>query len=193
MKTSVDAFAGVFGPHLAASRRWQAFMYIVGKLLGLQREIHLLETGCLRRLGNWEGDGQSTLVWNWFVETVGGSATSVDLNLEACSLAQQVCPLVEVHHGDSLQFLSSNRMLLTKLDLVFLDSMDYFPPHAHSELHHAAELALAYHHLKPGCLIAVDDCLGTEVGKHVFVKLFFDRLGQPPVFEGYITVWEKRS
>ncbi len=42
---------------------------------------------------NWNGDGQSTQVWNWIIERTGGSLISFDINPGAVAYAKSVAPL----------------------------------------------------------------------------------------------------
>lgn len=183
-------FIQTFHKHLNESQRWEPFKFIAHNLLLRDRPIYIAETGCIREKGNWMGDGQSTLLWDWLLEKKDGAGICVDISDDACSLA---CDLTEVMVpicSNSINVLAEHR-IVEKLDLLFLDSFDYQPPYALSELHHAAELGAAWHRLPSGCLIAVDDCHGTHEGKHTIVKAFFDRMGIPARFVGYITVWEK--
>jgi hypothetical protein len=77
-----------------------------------------------------------------------------------------------------------------KIDLLYLDSYDLTDT-IDSPLHHLAELASIYAALPSGCLIAIDDCIDEQHGKHRFVRDFLSRLGVEPVLRSYVTVWCK--
>jgi len=55
------------------------------------------------------------------------------------------------------------------LDFLYLDSYDLTET-IDSPTHHLAELASVYPRLPSGCLIAVDDCVSEQHGKHRFVR-----------------------
>lgn len=178
-----------FAPHLYNTARWDAFNLIAHDLFSRKKPVVIIETGCVRKEDNWAGDGQSTRVLSDIANSMLGTLISIDKDPDACALATRLCPSARVRCEDSIVGLSTG--FVEKCDLLFLDSYDYQPPYALSELHHAGELAVAYERLPSGCLIAVDDCHGEWVGKHVMVKVFMQRMGIEPEIEGYITVWRK--
>jgi hypothetical protein len=153
----------------------------------------IIETGTLRILDNYEGDGQSTALWNWFLSKVDGDwqADSVDINPEAVEISAKACPLVQVHQSDSLAYLSSQDDL-SDLRLLYLDSFDWHPDIAmDSAFHHMAELATVWAKLPEGCMIVVDDRHGPMAGKHFMVEYFMEKLGKIPVFQQYQIAWIK--
>lgn len=184
-------FVNQFDPVLKKSVRWPSFLRIALELFSLNRPVFIGETGSLRLLGNWHGDGQSTFLWDFIAKATLGHAFSVDSNIGAFELVKSHCPHVTPFCDDSIQLLASLDGVIESFDLLYLDSMDYNNQTALSELHHAGELAVCYPKLKSGCLIAVDDCHEPDRGKHVLIKTFFDRFGIPPLIEGYVTVWRK--
>jgi hypothetical protein len=153
----------------------------------------IIETGTLRIAGNYEGDGQSTAIWNWYLSKAGEtwSADSVDISPEAVGVSREVCPLVRVHESDSLKFLSSQDDL-SDLRLLYLDSFDWHPDIAlDSAFHHMAELATVWAKLPEGCMIVVDDRHGPMAGKHFMVEFFMEKLNREPVFKQYQIGWIK--
>jgi hypothetical protein len=187
----MNDFQREFSPRLGCTRRWEAFQVLARALLEKGGPVYIGETGTVRTLDNWVGDGQSTRIWDWIVSRVGGEAFSVDLDPNCTRLALSLCPRVAAFTDDSIRFLANNHSRLKTLDLLFLDSCDFHPrPHL-SELHHVGELAAAYPYLASGCLIAVDDCHRPDLGKHTLIKVFFDRVQVMPVHSGYITIWKK--
>lgn len=186
---SLQAWRAEFSEKLKG-RRLEGFEYIAQRLSGLANP-RILEVGCVRSENAWEADGQSTQIWNWMVCDNLGSATSVDIDEVSVRLAERLCPHVRVICHDGSRFLqhfqSKNR-----LDLVFLDGMDFTGPHAlKAWIQHAQFLDAVWDDLKPGALLAIDDCVDDGCGKHIFVKEFLSRSGIHPKVSSYIHVWEK--
>lgn len=191
--TFYEEFEAEFKSKLGHTRRWEAMSFIAKELLTTERP-YILETGCLRQPDNWEGDGQSTRVWNWIIQRAEGTLWSVDIKDENCAVAEHYCGnFAYVTTMDSIKYLRTNQCeSLDLLNLLYLDSFDYSPGRYHlAELHHIGELACVYDKLPSGCLIAVDDCHSDTFGKHVLVKAFFDRINNPPILKSYITIWRK--
>lgn len=168
--------------------RWPCFRAIVAHLLHKQRPVRIVETGTARQKDNWAGDGQSTLIWDWVVGHTGGSGVSIDCDAEACEIARSQVKHMQVVNADSLMFL--RQMILTPIDLLYLDSYDYESGNAAS-LHHAGELACVWDSLPAGCIVAVDDCIAPHRGKHVLVKWFMESTARAPFVDGYISAWVK--
>lgn len=187
---SLETFTESFNGHLGSTSRWWSFLYIAKALYSLKRPVAILETGCARLEGNWAGDGQSTLLWDFIVGDTGGRATSIDINAKSCSVAASLAKRVEIKNSDSISWLASNGASCAELDLLYLDSFDY-DGSPFAALHHCGELAAVYRYLKSGCMIAVDDCHADNAGKHVYVAGFFADLGVAPKCVGYVTVWCK--
>lgn len=171
-------------------KRRKGFEFMIANLQQCTQPV-IVETGCARIESNYEGDGQSTLIFDAVAEELDGTVFSADINPEAVALAQsQVGPRTTVHCGDSVTWLTRLR---TKADLLYLDSFDFeFLNPWPSSAHHMQELAAAMHMLKPGSLVAVDDNFRTPtgvVGKGMVVGQFFERIGVPMVFDGYQRIW----
>jgi len=169
----------------------------------------IVETGCARVADNWRGDGQSTILFDRFVNHWDGSVLSVDIDAQACdALRGRVSGKVSVACLDSVVFL---RELLRhdqlRIDLLYLDSydLDWRNPHP-SALHHLHELCAIMPLLRSGCLVVVDDAprnlamapfKGKKTivrdhgvaGKGTYVAEFFARLGCSPAVEGYQHGW----
>lgn len=187
--TLLSQFEETFKPLLGDSARWEAFHFLAKELFSLNRSVCIVETGTLRQPGNWTGDGCSTAIWEWFMTHVGGAAISIDNDPAACSTAQRVCPHVRVINQDSVIAL---RNYLPPIDLLFLDSYDYSPgEEINAPLHQIAELGSIWSRLPSGALIASDDCIQKDAGKHVGTAVLMQALSNPPIFTGYITVWRK--
>jgi len=178
-------YAPLLGVRTATFR--QIFAYLQSTFRGPYR---IIETGTSRAEGNWAGDGQSTLLWDKFVSLHGGNVYSIDIEPSHMSVVRpQVSPRTQLICSDSAIALA-NMKGLQDTHLVYLDSYDLDAHNPHpSMLHHIFELAAIYRQLQPGTLVVVDDCLSSAVGKHVYVKQFFDMLHNPPLFTGYQTGW----
>lgn len=173
---------------LRGTHRWLAFKFIADRLLGLDRPVRIIETGSVRDETNWSGDGCSTFLWECLCEMTGGYGVSIDSGLTAHQIVGRHCRRMSSRLEDSIEGLMN--VVTESADLLYLDSWDYAGD-GMSELHHVGELAVAYPRLPKGCLIAVDDCHGEYVGKHALVKRFFELIQIRPLFESYITIWEK--
>jgi hypothetical protein len=186
---SSQSFAQQFGFKLAQYQRYEAFKLICEHLISLGRPVKIVETGCVRAKDNWAGDGQSTLIWDWVISQVGGSATSIDLDPQACETAIRLAPRAKVICGDSVDSL----MYLTdksEIDFLYLDSMDWDGT-GESALHHLDELSVCWDHLKSGTLIAVDDCFDDGRGKGQMIRSRLDKVGIVPILDSYVTIWKK--
>ena len=171
--------------------RWEAFRFIAEKLISLNRPLSIIETGSLRTENDWNGNGQSTLIWDWLIEKLGGECHSIDINPEVSEFAKKHTKFAKIINKDSILALR-NSTLASVCDLLYLDSYDWSEQSKiESPLHHIGELAATWGRLPSGCIVAVDDCHSENFGKHVMVKAFFEYVGKAPTHSGYITVWEK--
>lgn len=182
-------FDAQFEKRLGNTRRWHPFRTIVADLIARGRPVNIVETGCAREIGNWHGDGQSTLVWDWLLDKVGGTGLSMDISPENCHAAASQVQHFKVACVDSVVGLRT-MVKPEEIDFLYLDSFDLTET-IDSPTHHLAELTSVYARLQSGCLIAVDDCVSEQHGKHRFVRDFLTRLGVQPVVRGYVTVWVK--
>ncbi len=184
-------FEKEFADKLEKTRRWPGFSYIASQLLLLNRPVNILEIGCMRDPDNWNGDGCSTALWNWFSLKLGGHSTSIDNDIHATVVAQKRCANVRVVCDESVHYLTRHPFEVSELDLLYLDGMDHFLSESYSELQTMTEFCVTYPRLLSGCMIAIDDCHSDESGKHFLVKKFFDRAKTAPIHSSYITVWRK--
>ena len=185
-----ELFTTRFQADLGNTKRWAAFKFIADELTALRRPIGIVETGCLRLAGNWAGDGQSTAVWDWLISNLGGYGHSYDISPESVAAARSAVRLMQVHQQDSVEALGAFPDAGT-IDLLYLDSFDWSADSSASAEHHLKELQAIYDRLRPGCLIAIDDCFSDLQGKHALAKDWLAGIGVQPVCKGYITVWRK--
>ena len=201
-------------PNLA--NRAISFRKIFEYLDQFETPVTIVETGCLRQLGNFAGDGQSTLLFDKYVTWRGNGSHvySVDLDPTAVAACKSVVGSnVTVHCGDSVGYLNSLAQGFidndTQITLLYLDSYDvdwnyWFP----SAAHHLKELAVAQRFINSDTLVVVDDCgLNTTVlmddagaaamltghttigGKGRLVAELANQLGIQPVFAHYQVGW----
>jgi hypothetical protein len=123
----------------------------------------IVETGTIRdgRPQACQSDGWSTLAWGWYAAETGGRAFTVDVSAEALALCRRItaeyAASIEFVQADSVAFLRDwSRERPGSIDLLYLDSLDYFDPEA-SEAHALAEAEAAMGALSPACLVLFDD------------------------------------
>lgn len=158
----------------------------------------IIETGSLRSMGNWAGDGQSTRLFDSYAAHTGGSVITIDISPEAQQVVVANCSdLVTSIADDSVAALHKIAMGANgrTVDLLYLDSFDFdqndpFP----SAFHHVKELLSAIPLLDDGTIISVDDNYimtnGVKTGKGIMVQRWFADIGQPPIHDGYQYVWQ---
>jgi predicted O-methyltransferase YrrM len=153
----------------------------------------------VRQAGNWQGDGQSTVLWGDFASRFDAEVHTVDLDpLPARRILEDLGmgEMVQAHEGDSVRFLHdfAVREPRRQIDLLYLDSYDLDIKNPYpSALHHIMELAAARPCLGPGSIVAIDDNLeldtGGRVGKGMLVGDWFHKIGIPPLHLGYQFIW----
>ncbi len=188
-----DEWQKEFEPKLKQfNRRWEGFSYIAKHLLEIKTP-KIVEVGCIRTVDGWGSDGQSTRVWEWIAEKAGGFVYSIDRDKDHLDIAKRECPTIETFLSDGIFALAHSSANNKNIDFLFLDGMDFLggdlPPRAW--LQHAGFLAACWDDLKSGCIIAIDDCMDDQNGKHLYVKKFFEDMNIKPVVSEYIHVWIK--
>lgn len=167
------------------SHRAEAFQ-IIGN--ALPRGCTIVETGTVREIGNWTGDGQSTVVWNHYAAKLDGHVHTIDLD----PVGAHIVKILELDHvtaitGDSLQHLPL--LPVQHIDLLYLDSfdVDWHDP-TPAAAHHLRELHAAAPMLGPGSIVAVDDNRD-GYGKGSDVAAHFAAAGVPEIVSGYVRAW----
>jgi hypothetical protein len=152
----------------------------------------LLETGTCRIAENWEGDGQSTRLFDMFLnhKTNQGMLYSIDIDSNACQLSRSyVSPKTKVVCADAITYLH-NLPESVKLDLVYLDSydLDISNPHP-SSMHHVMEfLGVFRKNTTSNTILAIDDHYNGK-GKGKYISQFLDHIGYKKLYEGYQVVY----
>jgi hypothetical protein len=193
--------------------RQPSLKYVFEYLDNLARPVFVVETGCVRNVGNWVGDGQSTILFDRFVSQLPGSVMhSVDLDPKATALCNSlVSNNVQLHTGDSVAFLRNLARNpptgFRHIDVLYLDSFDLDLANPHpSALHHMKELLAISTLVGPQTLVVVDDApleamftLSSNTvtfvstmaisGKAKYVAAYAETIGLKPVFSGYQAGW----
>lgn len=192
-----EAFESVFAPKLM--HREEGFRTIFSKITSPCPIV--VETGCLRSLGNWGGDGQSTFLFDTFVSKNTGLLYSIDINIESISIAKQVCtsPTTTLICGDGtvkINSLSKDMNILSGIDLLYLDSFDAFRDISQipAPVHYMLELAAAWPALRPGSLVAIDDfhnqeAPGVPASKGLAVDMFLTSVGAEVIHDEHQKIW----
>ena len=175
----------IIKPWLA--HRAENFQKIFEYLDTFKRPVHIIETGCTRMKDNWEGDGQSTRLFDRYTLT-DGYVESVDIDPKAVTLCKKlVSKHVQVHTGDSLEFLYSRKKLY---DLVYLDSTD-------DPVHILKEFLAIQRGINQDTLMVVDDNFmkltqeGEYLhwGKGMHLLQYANAIGKKPYFTGHQIGW----
>lgn len=133
--------------------------------------FHLIETGCVRRMHDWSA-GQSTLLFDQFLQVHSGTLWSVDISAHNCAHARTRCSShVLIHCRDSIEFLKGHVQTNgADIDLLYLDSFDVDWSHLEpSARHHLAELEAAWPRLRKGALLWLTT---TKISKAKLVNLY---------------------
>lgn len=165
-------------------KRHEAFAAIAELL---PEGCRIIETGTVRQIDNWEGDGQSTIVWDTLATNLGGTVTTIDINpIGAELVAELELQATTAIVGNSLDVIPT---LTGHADLLYLDSFDVdFENPLPAAAHHLSELMAALNLLAPGSLVAVDDNQDDQ-GKGSEVAWFLAEHGAVEIVRGYVRVW----
>jgi len=184
-------FERFFGPRLG--KRADGFASLFAALAERQRPL-IIETGCLRTPDNWEGDGQSSFIFDAFVRDRKGQFLSIDASVESIATARRACSSASNFIcNDSVGALHALSTLVRgPADLLYLDSFDLDSANPlPSAIHHAMELTAARPLIGPGTIVCVDDyCVGGEPGgKGLILDMFFTSIRTEELYSGYQKIW----
>jgi len=118
----------------------------------------------------------SSLLFDGYVRSFGGSFETVDLRVEPLLMLQNQCSSnTQLHCGDSVSFLKewSSKNSGVKIDLLYLDSWDveWSNPNP-SGLHGLAEFLASSSHMQKGSLLLIDD---TPKNENFYIAASEDR------------------
>lgn len=163
--------------------REKTFRKIFEYLDLIEGPLTIVETGCVRLEDNWVGDGQSTILFDKYINYRDRDSIcyTVDINPASVSECKRlVSSRVHVTTDDSVHYL---RLLSEELkreekfiNFAYLDSFDVDLVYWHyAAIHHLKELLAISNCINNTTLIAVDDCplnadfLPGEEGQIVFL------------------------
>src|SRR3712207_6173562 len=86
--TWLDRYDYWFAPLLR--HRSATFRRMFEHVLARNPPYYIIETGCIQRLGNWGGDGQSTVLFDDLISRVDGQFWSVDIDPSAVEVSRSV-------------------------------------------------------------------------------------------------------
>ena len=145
------------------TRRNISFLKVIEILKKTYQEpIIIVETGCIRNTSDEFrfGDGWSTLNWEYYCNNTNSKLYVVDINAEHINTSKQIVPeseLVNYYESDSVEFLKG---FDKKIDLLFLDSFDYWGDEENIKAchnHSLNELKAAWDKLNEHCFVLIDD------------------------------------
>lgn len=191
--TFLEVFERSFAPRLGL--RAEGFRTIFTALSHNRPTI--VETGCLRAAGNWAGDGQSTFMFDLFVQKNGGEFYSIDLSNDSLEVAREiVSDKTSLIHGNGAEEILNLWREGPRIDLLYLDSFDAFRDVSEipAPVHYMLEFCAAWPSLDSGSIIAIDDYAspgtrGNGIGKGLAVDKFLSLIGAEVLFDGYQKVW----
>jgi tetratricopeptide (TPR) repeat protein len=156
-------FESYAAPKLAEFKgmdRSGTFRKMFEHLDGFDRQITIIETGCMEDPDNWGGNGCSTILFNEYAKHRRGTAWvhSIEIDVAKVHRAQKLCGLVDFMVGDSVKRLKDLCRDLVKPDLLYLDAshFDWFNE-TPAQVHHYNELMAILPMLRPSTLVVVDD------------------------------------
>ncbi len=116
-----EQFHRHFKPRLG--KRADGFAALFDALLRPRQDLLVLETGCMRIPGNWEGDGQSTFMFDALVRERHGLLFSIDIDLESIDTARRACSsATHLICNDSVAALHAlSRAMPMKASLLYLE------------------------------------------------------------------------
>jgi len=190
--------------HLLGDRR-NGFDIIFDYLKNIENPI-IVETGCAREEENYL-DGQSSLLFDKYINEYGGEFYTVDIAEKSVEFCQNkmISPNSHVTLDDSITYLKQlNKQLQSqnrKIDFLYLDSFDAPRDNPQvvfeSALHHFYEFTTILPSLKPGALIAVDDNWIEEKenqyiigGKGQMLFEYMMKTKNQPISTGYQFIWK---
>lgn len=196
----LPAYESRFAPLLAARAPGFRiiFEHLEERCRASEEPVLIVETGSVRQLGNWAGDGQSTLLWNEFAAFHSTEVHTVDLDPAAAEVVRENCgAAVHAHTGDSVAFLykMAGDPNPRQIDLLYLDSFDFDPNEPFpSAFHHIKELIAVRPCLRKGSIVVIDDNFhgpdGQITGKGYLVMQWFKHLDLACLHAGYQYVWQ---
>lgn len=126
------------------------------------KPINIVETGCIRNVTEESkfGDGWSTLNWEYYAKKTNSKVYVVDIDQNHLNKSFEIVPQSEFVYytkDDSINYLNN---FDKKIDLLFLDSYDYYGDEENIKKchnHSLNEIKAAWDKLNDECFILIDD------------------------------------
>ena len=175
--------------------RARGFDIMFEHLLGRAAPYHIIETGTMRKPGNWK-DGCSAMLFTEFVDAYSGTVRSVDIDPAACqaSAAAIASPNFSVTCSDSVSWLNQQTDL-GQVALFYLDSYDVkWDNDTPSAQHHLREFQAIEPYITPGTMVAIDDNArrvqdGSRTGKARMIVEYLEQKGIAPIYDAYQIIY----
>ena len=210
---SVISTQAVFSPLVGKHKTWDEYWALVSPRLKERKQgfkvifdylrsesiynphVTIVETGSLREPHNYEGDGNSSFLFDTFIEYHTGEFHTNDIDSKVCDQARLHLAHAKVHESDSVKWLHDFDQ---QVDVLYLDSynIENWNHDWPAAAHHLKELLAAYCNLEPGSLLVVDDNVvhpntKQKIGKGRLVREYIEatecaRL----IHDGYQEIWQ---
>lgn len=180
-------------------QRSEGFKIIFSMLEDMKKSnYHILETGTLRNPGNWR-DGQSSFLFQEFLNFYSGTLESVDIDPISCNNAKNFLnsDIATITCDDSHNFLKSKRW--DHIDLFYLDSYDVaWENCSPSAKHHLEEFKIIESQISNNSIVAIDDNThyqGIRSGKGRDIYEYLKSKNILPIYDEYIIIykWNKNE
>jgi len=127
----------------------------------LDLALHLLggKSANIIETGSSAWGTNSSLLFDGYVNSFGGSFKTVDVRLQPCLSLRDICSSkTELYCDDSVSFLNTKLQTQTRIDLVYLDSWDVdWKNPVPSAIHGLKEFLAISDKLRNGSLLLIDD------------------------------------
>ena len=150
----------------------------------------IVETGCMREVDNWRGDGGSTLLfaevastYELFLWTVDNSSGNLAVAMNATSLYSN---RVIYKLDDSVEFLKNFHR---DIDFLYLDSLDCHIDLEAAQKHQLQEIKAAHESLSEHAVILLDDNNYPGGGKTKLTNQFLRSRNWRQLLDAHQAVW----
>jgi hypothetical protein len=130
----------------------------------------IVEYGMTRLNNNWNGDGNSTILFAWYVSEYGGKFISVDIEPTYIPVAHSIIKSFDIATdsiylvcGDASNFMDV--FDLYNIDLMYLDAWDWTKEGCDAETSHMKVFLKIENRLSENALILLDDVLDINTYK----------------------------
>lgn len=154
---------------------------------------YIVETGCMRTLDSIM-EGNSTLIFGYFVGRYGGQVTTIDINADNIATCKEATEKYKSNityiTGDSVKTLEDG---LGLIDLLYLDSMDcpISGDANEAQTHQLREIIAASRMLHDRSIVLLDDSAFANGGKTRLTKKWLEDRGWICVLDMYQSLWIK--